>query len=83
MDETWSLFPQIAAPLRRATVPRMDEDDRDKAVEDHLEALDDEIARLRRMEAAMDRRIAEAEAERRAIEEATRQPGEAPEPPPG
>jgi hypothetical protein len=57
--------------------------ERREPVEDHLEALDDEIARLRRMEAAMDRRIAEAEAERRAIEEATTPPREAPEPPPG
>jgi hypothetical protein len=46
-----------------------DEDDRHAAVEAHLEALDDEIARLRRMEAAMDRRLAKAEEERRAIEE--------------
>ena len=52
----------------------MEERERDEAVEAHLGALDDEIARLRRMEAAMDRRIAEAEAEREAIEEATRQP---------
>jgi phage shock protein A len=82
VDEPWSLFAQIAASSLRATVPGMEEPDRDKAVEEHLEALDDEIARLRRMEAAMDRRIAEAEAERRAIEEATRQPPpEAPDPP--
>jgi cell division protein FtsB len=50
----------------------MDDADRDKAVETHLAALDDEIARLRRMEAALDRRIAEADDERRAIEEETR-----------
>lgn len=37
-------------------------------VEGHLRALDDEIARLRRLEAAMDRRIEEAEEERRSIE---------------
>ena len=43
--------------------------DRDEAVEAHLGALDDEIARLRKMEAALDKRIAAADAERRAIEE--------------
>ena len=52
----------------------MEERDSDEAVREHLEALDDEIARLRKMEAAMDRRIEAAEEERRAIEEATRPP---------
>ena len=52
----------------------MEDRERDEAVEAHLSALDDEIARLRNMEAAMDRRIADAEAERAAIEDATRQP---------
>ena len=52
----------------------MEDADRDKAVQDHLAALDDEIARLRKMEAAMDRRIEAAEEERRAIEDATRPP---------
>ena len=52
----------------------VEESDRDEAVKEHLEALDDEIARLRRMEAAMDRRIAAAEDERRAIEDATKPP---------
>ena len=48
----------------------MDEDaERDEAVREHLAALDDEIARLRRMEAALDRRIAAADDERRAIED--------------
>jgi hypothetical protein len=37
-------------------------------VDAHLKALDDEIARLRQLEAAMDRRIEEAEEERRSIE---------------
>jgi hypothetical protein len=43
--------------------------ERDAAVAKHLEALDDEIARLRRLEAAMDQRIADAEDERREIAE--------------
>jgi hypothetical protein len=47
---------------------------RDEAVNDHLAALDDEIARLRRMEQALDRRIEAAEDERQAIEDATRPP---------
>lgn len=37
-------------------------------VEAHLRALDDEIARLGRLEEAMDRRLEEAEEERREIE---------------
>ena len=47
----------------------MKDSERDDAVESHLDALDDEIARLRKMEAALDRRIAAAEEERRAIEQ--------------
>lgn len=35
----------------------MKDDERDAAVQEHLEALDSEIARLRRMEAEMDRRL--------------------------
>jgi phage shock protein A len=54
----------------------MDDAKRDEAVDAHLAALDDEIARLRRMEAALDRRIAEADDERRAIEDETRRRGE-------
>jgi cell division protein FtsB len=46
-----------------------DDAERDEAVREHLAALDDEIARLRRMEAALDKRIAAADDERRAIEE--------------
>jgi hypothetical protein len=57
----------------------MDDSERDAAVDAHLQALDDEIARLRRLEAAMDRRIAEADAERQAIADGTR---EAAGPPP-
>ena len=53
----------------------MDDAERDEAVDAHLAALDDEIARLRRMEAALDRRIAEADDERRAIEDETRRRG--------
>jgi phage shock protein A len=45
------------------------DDERDAAVEEHLKALDDELARLRKMEEAMDRRIAEAEEEKRKLEE--------------
>ena len=41
--------------------------ERDAAVAKHLDALDDEIARLRRLEVAMDRRIADAEDEQRDI----------------
>ena len=46
----------------------MERRDDEPDVDAHLKALDDEIARLRRMEAAMDRRIEEAEEERRSIE---------------
>ena len=45
------------------------DEERDAAVEQHLKALDDELARLRSLEAAMDRRIADAEDEKRRIEE--------------
>jgi cell division protein FtsB len=55
-----------------ATVRCMKDTERDEAVRDHLTALDEEIARLRQMEAALDRRIAEADDERQAIEDATR-----------
>jgi chromosome segregation ATPase len=48
---------------------RVKDDERDAAVEQHLKSLDDELARLRKLEAAMDRRIGEAEDERRAIED--------------
>jgi chromosome segregation ATPase len=72
----WTKRGGFSRKLRRhvAALPSeaMEEKDRDEAVKEHLEALDDEIARLRRMEAAMDRRIAAAEDERRAIEDATR-----------
>jgi hypothetical protein len=47
----------------------VEDEERDEAVKEHLEALDDELARLKKMEAAMDRRIAEAEEEKRRIEE--------------
>ena len=50
----------------------MKDDERDAAVDEHLKALDDELARLRELEAAMDRRIADADAERRAIEDEVR-----------
>ena len=50
----------------------MKDEERDAAVEEHLKALDDELARLREMGAAMDRRIADAEDERRAIEDEVR-----------
>ena len=45
----------------------MESSDREPDVDAHLRALDDEIARLRRLEEAMDRRLEEAEEERRAI----------------
>ena len=51
------------------TVGEMKDSERNEAVEAHLDALDDEIARLRKMEAALDRRIEAAEEERRAIEQ--------------
>jgi phage shock protein A len=47
----------------------MDDEERNAAVDEHLKALDDELARLKKMEAAMDRRIAKAEEEKRQIEE--------------
>jgi hypothetical protein len=50
----------------------MEDEERDAAVEEHLKALDDELARLKKMDAAMDRRIAEAEAERAALREGPR-----------
>jgi vacuolar-type H+-ATPase subunit H len=50
----------------------MDDQERDAAVRDHLKALDDELARLKKMEAAMDRRIEEAEEERQAIADKAR-----------
>ena len=56
----------------------MDDSQRDAAVDAHLKDLDDEIARLRKLEAAMDRRIEEAEDERRAIAEGTRDAAAAP-----
>ena len=46
----------------------MEGSDSQADVDAHLRALDDEIARLRRLEAAMDRRLEEAEEERRSIE---------------
>ena len=55
---------------------RMEDKERDAAVQDHLKALDDELARLRKLEAAMDRRIEEAEAERSAIEDEARRRSE-------
>ena len=51
------------------TVGRVEDDERDAAVQEHLKALDEELARLRKMEATMDRRIAEAEDEKRRLEE--------------
>ncbi|MEA2428202.1 MAG: hypothetical protein QOF37_1830 [Thermoleophilaceae bacterium] len=54
----------------------MEDEERDAAVEDHLKALDGELARLRKLEAAMDRRIEEAEEERRAIEDQARRRSE-------
>jgi transposase len=45
------------------------DDERDEAVDEHLKALDAELARLKNMEAAMDRRIADAEEEKRRLEE--------------
>ena len=54
----------------------MKDSERDKAVADHLAAMDDEIARLRRAEAALDRRMAAAEQERQALEDETRRRSE-------
>ena len=58
------------------TVRAVKDSERDAAVEAHLGALDEEIARLRKMEAALDRRIEQADDERRAVEEKTRRRGE-------
>ena len=41
--------------------------DEEPDVAGHLRALDEEIARLKKLEAAMDRRLEEAEEERRSI----------------
>ena len=57
---------------RIGSLARVKDDERDAAVDKHLKALDDELARLRELEAAMDRRIADAEDERRAIEDEVR-----------
>jgi hypothetical protein len=66
---------------RRASVSGVEDPERDTDadVQEHLRALDDEIARLRKLEAAMDRRIDEAEDERRAIEESINRAGEPPD----
>ena len=40
----------------------MRDDERDAAIKAHLEALDAEIARLRKLEQAMDRRLARGDA---------------------
>ncbi len=73
MDEMPNILAQFAARTIAAgeagSVSAVDERKPEPDVEGHLRALDDEIARLRRMEAALDRRIAEADDERRAIEE--------------
>ena len=45
----------------------MEGSEKEPDVEGHLRALDDEIARLTRLEAAMDRRLEEAEEERRSM----------------
>jgi hypothetical protein len=45
------------------------DDERDAAVDAHLKALDEELERLRRLGDAMDRRIEEAEEEKRRLEE--------------
>jgi hypothetical protein len=45
------------------------DEERDAAVKAHLEALDAEIARLRKLEGAMDRKLEEREAERAAAAE--------------
>jgi hypothetical protein len=65
--------PQIAPGTGRGVRygDRMKDSERDKAVADHLAALDDEIARLRKAEAALDRRLAAAEDERRAMADET------------
>ena len=63
---------EVFAPNLRGrsdTLARVKDDERDAAVDEHLKALDDELARLKKMEAAMDRRIAEAEEEKRRLEE--------------
>ena len=58
---------------------RMTEDDRRAAVEAHLEALDAEIARLRQLESAMDRRIEAAEEERRQFTDGAREVADEPD----
>ena len=46
----------------------MESSEHEPDVDAHLRALDDEIARLRKLEAAMDRRLEEAEEERRVMQ---------------
>lgn len=57
---------QIAASGGAAVACRPMPEEKEPDVDAHLRALDDEIARLRKLEAALDRKLAEAEAERRA-----------------
>lgn len=56
----------------------MTEDDRRAAVDAHLQALDEELARLRRLEAAMDKRIEAAEEERRQLADGARRVADEP-----
>ncbi len=56
----------IAARWR--SVSGVESSEHEPDVDAHLRALDDEIARLRQLEEAMDRRLEEAEEERRVIE---------------
>ena len=67
----WTYRGAFGRKLRReiGSLARVRDDERDEAVQEHLKALDDELARLKKMEAAMDRRIAEAEEEKRRLEE--------------
>ena len=67
----WTYWGALGRKLRDEpdTLARVNDDERDDAVQEHLKALDDELARHKKMEAAMDRRIAEAEEEKRRLEE--------------
>jgi hypothetical protein len=71
VNANWTYWGAFGPKLRgrAANLARVKDEERDAAVDEHLKALDDELARLKKMEAAMDRRIAEAEEEKRKLEE--------------
>jgi hypothetical protein len=71
VNRGWTYYGGFDRNLREegGTVGAVKDDERDAAVDAHLKALDDELERLRKLGDAMDRRIEEAEEEKRRIEE--------------